>query len=173
MTAGRRTRAHRSRPGSLPPAAATPAPRRTAAAAIRTGFRYVRRVQFAETDLAGVVHFSWYLRYIEEAEHALWREAGLSIVPRDHAVGFPRVSLSIDYHAPLHFEDIVDVWIRLTGLSARTLSYATTLACGDAIVATATHTAVCVDPRARPMRSTALPSDIRERLEAFRGERPL
>ena len=37
-----------------------------------------RRVQF-ETDMAGVVHFSWYFRYMEEAEHALWREAGLSM----------------------------------------------------------------------------------------------
>ena len=44
-----------------------------------SGFRYSRRVQFAETDLAGIVHFSWMFRYMEEAEHALWRAAGLSI----------------------------------------------------------------------------------------------
>ena len=43
------------------------------------GFRYSRRVQFAETDLAGIVHFSMFFRYMEEAEHALWRAAGLTI----------------------------------------------------------------------------------------------
>ena len=41
------------------------------------GFRYTRRVQFSETDLAGIAHFSTYFRYMEEAEHALWRAAGL------------------------------------------------------------------------------------------------
>ena len=43
--------------------------------------RLTRRVQFYETDAAGIVHFSWFFRYMEEAEHALWREAGLSIHP--------------------------------------------------------------------------------------------
>jgi acyl-CoA thioesterase FadM len=53
---------------------------------------YDRRVQFAETDLAGIVHFSWYFRYIEEAEHALWRAAGLSISPPRAEMGWPRVA---------------------------------------------------------------------------------
>ena len=38
--------------------------------------RSERRVLFYETDAAGIVHFSWFFRYMEEAEHALWREAG-------------------------------------------------------------------------------------------------
>ena len=42
-------------------------------------FLYRRRIQFAETDMAGIVHFSRYFRFMEEAEHALWRAAGLSI----------------------------------------------------------------------------------------------
>ena len=51
-------------------------------------FRYARRVQFGETDMAGIVHFSWMFRYMEEAEHALWRAAGLSIHPPGTEVGF-------------------------------------------------------------------------------------
>ena len=43
------------------------------------GFVYTRRVVFYETDLAGVVHFSNYFRYMEEAEHAMWRAAGMRI----------------------------------------------------------------------------------------------
>jgi len=58
-------------------------------------FHYRRRVQFADTDLAGVVHFSWIARYMEEAEHALWREAGLSIVSPDAPLGFPRVAMAV------------------------------------------------------------------------------
>ena len=41
-------------------------------------YRLKRRVQFYETDMAGIVHFSWFFRYLEEAEHAMWREAGLT-----------------------------------------------------------------------------------------------
>ena len=128
--------------------------------------RYVRRIQFYETDLAGVVHFSWYLRYMEEAEHALWREAGLSIVPKDHAVGFPRVAATIEYKAPLHFEDVVEVWIRITAITRRSITYASKITCadGEITIASGTFTAVCVDKTARPLKSVDIPADIRSRL---------
>ena len=126
----------------------------------------MRRVQFYETDLAGVVHFSWYLRYMEEAEHALWRDAGLSIVPKDHAVGFPRVAATIEYKAPLHFEDVVEVWIRISAITRRSITYASTITCGDGeiTIATGTFTAVCVDKTVRPLKSIDIPADIRNRL---------
>ena len=72
-------------------------------------YRYRRRVQFHEMDAAGIVHFSWFFRYMEEAEHALWRAAGLSIAPPGSDIGFPRVAASFDYHRPLRFEDEFDV----------------------------------------------------------------
>ena len=52
-------------------------------------YRLRRRVQFYETDMAGIVHFSWFFRYLEEAEHAMWREAGLSIADGSE-IGWPR-----------------------------------------------------------------------------------
>ena len=68
-------------------------------------FKLKRRVAFYETDAAGIVHFSCYLRYLEEAEHALWRAAGLSIAPRDSEYGWPRVAVTGEYGNPLRFED--------------------------------------------------------------------
>jgi YbgC/YbaW family acyl-CoA thioester hydrolase len=127
-------------------------------------FRYVRRIQFYETDQAGVVHFSWYLRYMEEAEHALWREAGLSIAPADHAVGFPRVSASVEFLRPLHFEDVIEVWIRIDAISNRSIRYTSTITCGGDTVATGTHTAVCVEKGSRPMRAIEIPAEIRKKL---------
>src|SRR2546429_5286166 len=76
-------------------------------------YRLRRRVQFHETDVAGIVHFSWFFRYMEEAEHALWREAGLSIHPPDSDIGWPRVAASCDFHGALRFEDEFDVSIRV------------------------------------------------------------
>lgn len=128
-------------------------------------YRHTRQVQFYETDMAGMVHFSWYLRYMEEAEHALWRAAGLSIVPADHAVGFPRVSASIDYHAPLHFEDVIDIDIRVDAISARTIRYAAVIRRGEMKAATGVITAVCVDKHASPMRAVDIPDDIRRRFK--------
>jgi len=127
-------------------------------------FRYRRRVQFAETDLMGVVHFSWITRYMEEAEHALWREAGLSIAPKGAKVLFPRVALSIDFKAPLAFEDECEVLVRVDTMSARTIRYAHTITCGGVTIATGTMTAACVVNAAPPLRSAEIPAEIRTAL---------
>jgi len=67
-------------------------------------FTLRRRVQFYETDAAGIVHFSWFFRYMEEAEHAMWRDAGLSIHPGVSDLGWPRIAASFDFRRPLRFE---------------------------------------------------------------------
>ena len=41
-------------------------------------FTYFRRVEFSDTDTAGLIHFSAMLKYMEEAEHAFYRSLGLS-----------------------------------------------------------------------------------------------
>lgn len=128
--------------------------------------RYARRVQFAETDLAGMVHFSWYLRYVEEAEHALWRAAGLSIHDPASPYGFPRVAFSIDYRAPLHFEDEFEVDIRIQAISQKSIRYAADVRRGGTIVASSTHTAVCVRREADAMKAADIPARILDRLSA-------
>ena len=127
--------------------------------------RYHRRVEFADTDMAGVVHFSWIARYMEEAEHALWREAGLSIVPIESPLGFPRVAVSINFKAPLFFENEFDVLVRITAISARSISYSHTVTRGDTTIATGTMTAVCTSKRSDgTMQATPIPAAILERL---------
>ena len=132
--------------------------------------RYRRRVQFAETDLAGVVHFSVFFRYMEVAEHALWRAAGLSIAPRDAELGFPRVSAAMDFLAPLRFEDEFEVWIRIAAITRRSIRYASTISCGGVTVATGTVTAVCVRKSPPPMRAIDIPDAIRSRFAAAAPE---
>jgi acyl-CoA thioester hydrolase len=39
-------------------------------------FRITRRVEFSETDMAGIVHFSNFFRYMETAEHAFFPVTG-------------------------------------------------------------------------------------------------
>ena len=127
-------------------------------------YRLRRRVQFYETDLAGVVHFSWYLRYMEEAEHAMWRAAGLSIAPRDSDMGFPRVSATVNFHAPLHFEDEFEVQIRVESISKRSLKYACEVMRGPTRIASGSMIAACVRHEADRMQAVDIPEDIVARL---------
>jgi acyl-CoA thioester hydrolase len=130
-------------------------------------FRYRRRVQFAETDLAGIVHFSWYFRYMEEAEHALWRAAGLSISPAHATIVWPRVAAAFDYKSPLRFEDAFTVGVRISGVSRRTVQYGFTLRLGDTLVGFGRITIACATQTpAGVMTSIELPSGLVDKLRS-------
>jgi YbgC/YbaW family acyl-CoA thioester hydrolase len=123
--------------------------------------RLRRRVQFHETDCAGVVHFSCFFQYMEEAEHALWRDAGLSIAPEGSPIAFPRVAAAFEFHRPLRFEDEFDAVIRVTAISDRTMAYACVLWRGETRIASGSMTIACVGRRAgEPMKAIAFPPDI-------------
>jgi acyl-CoA thioester hydrolase len=122
---------------------------------------YRRRVQFAEVDAARIVHFSRFFRFMEEAEHALWREAGLSIMPRDFTFGWARVGASFEYHAPLRFEDEFDVLIQVARIGRSSMRYQCLVTRGEVGIATGTMTIVCVTEGADgEMISMAIPPEI-------------
>ena len=128
--------------------------------------RLRRRVQFYETDAAGIVHFSWYFRYIEEAEHALWREAGLSAAPPHTNVHWPRVSASCEFLGALRFEEEFDVAIRVAAMTRRTIQFAAVITRGATRIATGRHTIVCAQRLPDDtMQSIEIPPDIAGRLE--------
>jgi len=123
-----------------------------------------RRVQFYETDVAGIVHFSWFYRYMEEAEHALWRAAGLSIHPPESDLGWPRVAASFDFQRALRFEDEIDVHLRIAEISRKTIRYECIVKKDDQQVAAGTMTIACV--RKTPtMRAVEIPDEIVQRLK--------
>jgi YbgC/YbaW family acyl-CoA thioester hydrolase len=125
-----------------------------------------RRVAFHEVDSAGIVHFSVYFRYMEEAEHAMWRQAGLSIAARGANVGFPRVSAAFDYHRPLRFEDEFDARIRIVAIGDKSLRYVCTLHTGADKIATGTITVVCVTRgEDGVMKARSIPPEIASRFE--------
>src|SRR5687767_11426939 len=130
-------------------------------------YRYQRRVQFHETDVAGIVHFSWYFKYMEEAEHALWRSVGMSIAPPKPEFGFPRVNATCDFKAPLKFEDEFEVHVVVEAIGRRSIRYAFTLRRGTEVMAAGTMTSACVvrDPNGHA-RSAEVPELVREKLHA-------
>src|SRR5262245_52230875 len=88
-------------------------------------FKMTHRVEFSETDMAGIIHFSSYFRYMEVTEHALFRSLGLSIAGQNaiHPVGWPRVKVSAEFRHPLQFEDEVEVQLLVKDKSSKALTY--------------------------------------------------
>jgi acyl-CoA thioester hydrolase len=133
------------------------------------GFRYRRRVQFSETDLAGIAHFSAFFRFMEEAEHALWRAAGLSIGAADETGGWPRVSAAFEFKSPLRFEDEFEVTVYLTEITRRSIRYSFTIMRDEVLVGTGTMAAVCTRKENGRLRAIEIPAEVSERLQAVVG----
>jgi YbgC/YbaW family acyl-CoA thioester hydrolase len=127
--------------------------------------RLRRRVLFSETDTAGIVHFSNYFRYFEDAEHALWREAGLSIHPENSSIGWPRISASCDFHRALKFEDEIEIVVAIAEMTKRTVRYDGTIMRNGELIASGSWKIACVNKLpAGGMKSTDIPEDIAARL---------
>ena len=129
------------------------------------GFRYTRRVQFSETDLAGIRHFCAFFRFMEEAEHALWRAAGPSIGAAEKTGGWPRVAAAFDYKRPLRFEDEFEVLLRIEAIAEKTIRYTCLITKDEMKIATGSLTIACVSKRPNePMKAVPIPPEITSRL---------
>ena len=88
-------------------------------------FQITRRVEFSETDLAGIMHFSNFFRFMESAEHAFFRSLGFSVARSGDGLELclPRVHAECDYAVPLRFEDEVLVRLLVERKGRRSLTY--------------------------------------------------
>ena len=130
-----------------------------------------RRVEFSETDMAGIVHYSNFFRYMEAAEHAFFRSLGFSIVTQGThpPVGWPRVHAHCDYHTPLRFEEEFEVHLLVLEKKSKALSYQFRFwKVGEAAreVARGKLTVVCVTHNADgSMSAVHIPQEISDRIE--------
>jgi YbgC/YbaW family acyl-CoA thioester hydrolase len=139
-------------------------------------FKITRRIEFAETDLAGIVHFSNFFRMMEAAEHAFFRSLGFSIHSHEdslepgRAFGWPRASARCDYFRPLRFEDEVEIHLVVAEVRNRSIRYEFAFRkVGDAVeVARGTMAAVCtsVDKVSGRLMAVPIPQRIREQISA-------
>jgi len=88
-------------------------------------FKLTRRIEFAETDMAGIVHFSNFFKMMEATEHAFFRSLGFTIHAHDpvSTTGWPRVSANCDYRAPLRFEEEVEIHLLVAEIRTRSIQY--------------------------------------------------
>src|SRR5262249_8294044 len=91
-----------------------------------TVFRTTRHVEFVDTDMAGIVHFSNYFRFMEAAEQEFLRSLNLSVKMdwEGQTISFPRVSANCDYQRPARFDDVLDIAVWIVKSTGKSVSYA-------------------------------------------------
>lgn len=141
-------------------------------------FSVVRPVEFAETDMAGIVHFSNYFLWMESCETAFLRSLGVPLVDvaPGLAIGWPRVGARCDFRAPLRFGDSVETRLIVHDVRTRSvvLRFVFRRVTGASVhpepVAEGELTVVCVTGDGRGgMVAQPIPADLRDRLAAAAG----
>lgn len=136
-------------------------------------FRVKRRVEFGDTDMAGIMHFANFFRFMEAAETAFLRSLGLSVSWEENGerYGFPRVAAACDYARPARFEDVLTVAVTVAKLGRKSVQYRFDFSHGDKAVATGTTTAVfCRTTLGHAMDSFDIPDAVRAKLLAAQAE---
>jgi acyl-CoA thioester hydrolase len=137
-----------------------------------TPFRTTRFVEFADTDMAGIVHFSAFFRYMEAAEHELLRSLGFSVYSEidGDVVSFPRVAASCDFRSPARCEDILDIAVTVERVGTKSVAYAFAFSQHGRDIASGTITSVCCRvPHGKPPVSIPIPDAVAGKLRELAG----
>ncbi len=133
-----------------------------------TPFRTSRRVEFHETDMAGIVHFACFFTYMEYAEVAFLRERGLSVAMTwdGEEFGFPRVSATCDYFKPARFDQVLDIAVTIDRLGSKSVTYGFEFSRDGEVLARGKVTSVCCRVGANhALEPVPIPAGYRQRLE--------
>jgi YbgC/YbaW family acyl-CoA thioester hydrolase len=138
-------------------------------------FQTTRRVQFADTDMAGIVHFATFFNYLEEAEHEMFRTCGTSIMqqqPDGSIIGWPRVAASCSFEAPARYDNVLEIRLAQLTVGSKSLTQLWEVWCDEKRLCRGELTTVCCLFRpGEPMASMAIPVELRRQLEAVAAGR--
>ncbi len=132
-----------------------------------TTFNASRRVEFADTDVSGLVHFSRFFVFMETAEHQFLESLGARVHMRHegHEIGWPRVKASCEYLSPIGFGDQIEITVSVARKGTKSMTYAFDFRKGETQVARGEITAVCCvldDPDG--LRSIPMPPIIADQI---------
>ncbi len=130
-------------------------------------FSTQRRVEFRDTDTAGLAHFTAFFYYMEAAEHECLRSLGLSVLMQDANghLTWPRVAAACQYLSPARFEDLLSIDVSVSRLGTKSLTWNFVFRLDHRVVAKGTLTSVCCRLEETGPRSIEIPDWFRERLQ--------
>src|SRR3954463_2089168 len=137
-----------------------------------TPFTTTRFVEFSDTDMAGIVHFSAFFRYMESAEHRLLRSLGFSVFSKidGEVITFPRVSASCDYRSPARCEEVLEIDVTVDRVGTKSVTYGFAFSHAGHDVAKGSMTSVCCRiPHGGTPVSIPIPNEIAAKLRKLAG----
>ncbi|HRC84124.1 MAG TPA: thioesterase family protein [Thermoanaerobaculia bacterium] len=108
-------------------------------------YRTRRRIEFADTDMGGIVHFSRFFVFMESAEHELLASLGTAVHTRwqGRAIGWPRLAASCEYKSPARFGDELEIEVQVERKGRTSMTYRFTFRCGERLVAQGRMSSAC------------------------------
>lgn len=131
-------------------------------------YTQTRRVEFVETDMAGIVHFSRFYIWMEQVEHEFFRSLGLTIVHKQDdgtVVGWPRVSASCRFESPARYDEFVTATLTVQRIGVKSLTFDVVFSRGNTVLARGTLKTVCCILRpGHQLESIEIPQLFREKI---------
>ena len=137
----------------------------------RPPFKYsaLARVGFSDTDAQGIVYYGRYLPYFDLARVEYARHLGM-LMTGPSETEFVMRATTIEYLAPARFDDLIEIFIRVSRIGRTSVTYecAAYRLDDDALMVTATQTVVLVDLEER--KACPIPDEFRETIRGFEGD---
>ena len=121
------------------------------------------RVYYEDTDLAGIVYYANYLKFIERARSEWVRALGVDQgrLRREEGIVFAVRRVEADYLKPARFDDELTVMTRPAGATGARIQLEQEVTRGGERLFVALVTLVCLTDTGAPAR---IPAEIRQRL---------
>jgi acyl-CoA thioester hydrolase len=105
-----------------------------------------RRIEFSDTDMGRIVHFSRFFVFMETAEHELLRSLGWGVhfhLPDGREVGWPRLAASCEYLSPARHGDELTIEVAIARKGRSAMTYGFTFRSGERLVARGKMSSIC------------------------------
>ena len=136
-------------------------------------FKHTRRIEFRDTDMAGIVHFSNFFAYMEQAEHAFLRSIGLGVICEidGQKISWPRVNASCNYRQAIRFEEMIDVEVVISRIGTKSITYDFAFSREGTAVADGSITVVCcLFKHGSKPQSVEIPAGFLDRVKPYLKE---
>lgn len=131
-------------------------------------YHTTRQIEFSDTDMAGIVHFSRFFVFMEAAEHEFLRSLGTSVSTKweGNTIGWPRLEASCEYLHPVHFEDVLDIHLSIVKKGTKSMTYRFEFSMGETTIAHGKLSTVCCicNPN-EPIRAIPMPDFLADQIQ--------
>ena len=134
----------------------------------RSSFRTTRRVEFADTDMGNLVHFSRFFVFMETTEHEFLRSLGSTVHFEEDGrkIGWPRLEARCQYLNPARYGDELQIHLRVARKGVRSMTYDFTFRIGERLIARGRIASVCCRlDGPEGLEAIPIPAQLGERIE--------